>query len=391
MSQALSITLKDLRQKVRDRSAILIAVVAPLVLAFVFSTLLPSGEDAFTATIGVVDRDGGPLARALVDGPLAALTRSGATIVSIPDEAAAQAQVADGQASAVVVIPPGFSEAVQAGRPASVTIIGSASATLATGVARAVVEGFASSVEAVQLSVATVMAAGGAGPGDVAAVAAAAQALPEPVAFVTESTQDRLASSSTYYAASMAVLFVFLAAQFGVVSLLAERRAGTLARMLAAPISARTLLLGKLLVSIALGTISMGIIAVATTFLLGAHWGDPVAVAALILTTVMTASGIALLIVGFTRTEDQASGLMAIVAMVFAVIGGSFFPLSQAPELLGRLSFLTPHAWFLRGIGDLSAGGGIATVMPSVLILLAIGIVTCTLGFLRAERAVIPR
>jgi ABC-2 type transport system permease protein len=391
MSQALAITLKDLRQKVRDRSAILIAVVAPLGLAFVFSTLIPSGNDVFDATIGVVDGDGGTLARALVDGPLTALTQSGATIVTLPDEATATAQVADGKASAVVIIPAGFSEAVQAGRPASVTIVGSANATLATGVTRAVVEGFASSVEAVQLSVATVMAAGAAGPGDVAALASEAQALPDPVAFVTESTEDRLASSSTYYAASMAVLFVFLAAQFGVVSLLAERRAGTLSRMLAAPMSARTLLLGKLLVSIVLGCMSMGIIAIATTFLLGAHWGDPLAVAALILTTVLTASGIALLIVGFTRTEDQASGLMAIVAMVFAVLGGSFFPLSQAPEMLSRLSFITPHAWFLRGIGDLSAGGGIATVAPSIAVLLVIGVVTCSLGFLRAERAVIPR
>jgi ABC-2 type transport system permease protein len=161
--------------------------------------------------------------------------------------------------------------------------------------------------------------------------------------------------------------------------------------MLAAPMSARTLLLGKLLVSIVLGCMSMGIIAVATTFLLGAHWGDPLAVAALILTTVMSASGIALLIVGFTRTEDQASGLMAIVAMVFAVLGGSFFPLSQAPEMLGRLSFITPHAWFLRGIGDLAAGGGITTVAPSIAVLLVIGVITCGLGFLRAERAVIPR
>ena len=61
----------------------------------------------------------------------------------------------------------------------------------------------------------------------------------------------------------MAVLFLFFAAQFGVVSLHAERRAGTLARMLAAPVSARTVLFGKVLVSIVLGVVSMAIVAVA--------------------------------------------------------------------------------------------------------------------------------
>jgi ABC-2 type transport system permease protein len=247
-------------------------------------------------------------------------------------------------------------------------------------------------VQGVELAVSTVMATGGgSGGGDAAAIAAAAQAMAAPVTIETDATKDRLASSNTYYAASMAVLFVFFAAQFGVVSLLGERRAGTLARLLASPISARTVLLGKLLVSIVLGTVSMTVIAVATTLLLGAHWGDPLAVAALILTTVLAASGIALVVVGIARTEDQAAGLTAIVAMVLAVLGGSFFPLSQAPAGLALLSNITPHAWFLRGIGDLASGDGIGVVLPSVAVLGVLGIATCAIGLVRAERVVIPR
>ena len=46
------------------------------------------------------------------------------------------------------------------------------------------------------------------------------------------------------------------------------------------------------------------------------------------------------------------------VALTLAVFGGSFFPMSQAPEAMAPLSLLTPHAWFLRGINDLAAGGG---------------------------------
>jgi ABC-2 type transport system permease protein len=150
-------------------------------------------------------------------------------------------------------------------------------------------------------------------------------------------------------------------------------------------------LLGKLLVSIVLGTVSMTILAVATTLLLGAHWGDPIAVAALILTTVLAASGIALVVVGFARTEDQAGALTAIVALVLAVLGGSFFPLSQAPEGLATLSLITPHSWFLKGIGNLASGEGIGAVLPSIAVLGLLGLVTCAVGLIRAERAVIPR
>lgn len=390
MTAAVAIALKDLRQKVRDRSAIILSVIAPFGLAALFAMMLPSGTDTFSATYAVADLDGGVVARSLVEGPLAGLDEVGIVVVPVPTEAEARARVTDGSAAAAIVIPAGFSDAVQAGRATELRVIGSVNETLATQVARSVLAGFASSVEAVQLSVATVIASSGsidAGTG----VAQAALALPAPLAVARAITRDRLVTGATYYAASMAVMFVFFAAQFGVVSLLAERRAGTLARMLAAPVSPRTILVGKLLVSIVLGSVSMGILAIGTSLLLGAHWGDPVAVAALILSTALAASGIALLIVGFSRTEDQASGLTAVVALVLAVLGGSFFPMSQAPEALTRLSLLTPHAWFLRAIGDLSSGEGIAIVAPSVAILGAIGIVTCSLGLVRASRAVIPR
>jgi ABC-2 type transport system permease protein len=392
MPPALAIAAKDLRQKIRDRSAIILSVVAPLALAFLFSAMIPAGSDTFAATYAVVDLDGGPIARALVDGPLAHLGASGITVVAVASDAEARAKVTDGSASAAIVIPAGFSAAVQGGKPAGVAIVGSVNRTLATQVLQSIVSSFASSVRGVELAVSTVTATGGGtGAGGAAAIAGAAQAITAPVTIATDATKDRLASSNTYYAASMAVLFVFFAAQFGVVSLLGERRAGTLARLLASPISARTVLLGKLLVSVVLGTVSMTVIAVATTLLLGAHWGDPLAVAALILTTVLAASGIALVVVGIARTEDQAAGLTAIVAMVLAVLGGSFFPLSQAPAGLAMLSNLTPHAWFLRGIGDLASGDGIGVVLPSVAVLGVLGIATCTIGLLRAERAVIPR
>ena len=112
---------------------------------------------------------------------------------------------------------------------------------------------------------------------------------------------------------------------------------------------------------------------------------------ALVLATSLAATGIALFVVGFARTEDQAGSLIAIVAMTLGVLGGSFFQLSQAPEGLASLSVLTPHAWFLRGVNDLASGGGIEAVVPSLLVLTAIGLVTGGLGLLRARKVVVGR
>jgi ABC-2 type transport system permease protein len=134
----------------------------------------------------------------------------------------------------------------------------------------------------------------------------------------------------------------------------------------------------------------MGVMVLATTALLGASWGDPMAVAGLVIATAVAATGIATLVVGFARTEEQAGGAIAIVALSLAVLGGSFFPLSQAPEGLAAISNITPHAWFLRGINDLTAGGGIDTVAVPIAALLVVGLITGGLGLARARRVVVP-
>ena len=391
MSAALVIAVKDLRQKLRDRSVLLMAVLAPLGLAFLFSTMLPN-QETFHTTYAVVNLDGGEIARGLVDGPLAGLQAAGvADITTLTTEADARAAVDAGDVAAAIVIPAGFTTAVQAGAPAQLLVIGGPS-SLSAEVARSVLAGFGSQVTAVQVAVGTALAASGEAPDPALAreLAAAALAAPAPIVLTAGETADRSASSKTYYGASMAVLFVFFAAQFGVLSLLAERRNGTLARMLAAPIAPATILLGKVLVSLVVASISMTVIVLATTFLMGADWGDPLAVAALVLAVALAASGIATLIVGFARTEEQAGSFIAVVALTLAVFGGSFFPMSQAPEGMAALSLVTPHAWFIRGINDLAAGGGIAVVAPSLAVLVAIGMVTGGIGLLRARQVVTP-
>lgn len=393
MRAALAITARDVRQKLRDRSAILLAVVAPLMLAFLFSVMLPE-PSSFSATYALADLDGGDVAAGLVEGPLAGLVDEGvAAILPATDEAAARAAVEEGSAGAALVIPAGFSDAVRAARPAELRIVGDIDAVLATQVLRSVAEGYASSVAGVQLAVATVVRSTGEppDPARLESLADRALAAPVPITIERDGLSVGVASHATYYSAAMAVLFVFFAAQFGVVSLHAERRGGTLARMLAAPVSPHAIVMGKVLVSVVLGIVSMTILVLASTLLMAASWGDPLGVAALIVAVVLAACGIALLAVSFTRTEEQAGGLVAIVAMVLAAFGGSFFPLSQAPELLAGLSLLTPHAWFLRGVDGLAGGAGAATVLPAVAVLLAIAAITGGLGLARAQRLVLGR
>jgi ABC-2 type transport system permease protein len=196
---------------------------------------------------------------------------------------------------------------------------------------------------------------------------------------------------ATFYGAAMAIMFVFFATQYGTMSLLGERRDGALSRLLAAPIPAAAIVLGGALAGMVLGLVAMTTMVVATTLLVHAAWGPPGLVALLLVAAVIAATGISTLVATLAKTIEQAGGLNAILALSLAAIGGVFIPLSQAPELLGRIALITPHAWFLRAIDTLSGSQvALAAILPSVVVLVAMGLVTGTIGLVRARRALVP-
>ena len=391
MRAAFDIALKDLKQKVRDRSALLISIVAPFVLAALFSMILGGLDEDFHASWGYVDLDGGEIAAAFEEGPLGGVEAAGIVDVSrYPDSESARAAIEAGEIEAAIVIPEGFSAASMAGAGSTVELLAAADAVISGQVAQSVLSGFASQVDAVGLSVATALIADGGLPqaDTTATLTELAMAATDPITIVDLAVADRTAGWATYYAAAMAILFVFLAAQFGIVSIHAERRTKTLARMLAAPLPWWSIVAGKVIVSMVLAIVSMGVIILGTGLLLGARWGDPVALVVLVLAAALAATGVSLLTVAFTRNEEQAGSAIAIVSLTLAVLGGAFFPANQGPELLSQLSQLTPHAWFLTAIDDISTGGDVASSISSVAVLAAIGAVTGGLGLLRAKRMV---
>lgn len=392
MRVALVIAARILRQRLRDRSAIIFAVLTPIGLAVAFAAVIPDFTGTFHTTIGVVDADHGHLSEALGKDALGRLSTAGiAEIVPYADEAAARTAVDAGKAGAAVLIPAGFTAAIQGGAATEVRILGGAGAT-AREVARAVVTQFANSVGAIQLAVRTVAANGGAADAATIQAATAAVQAAAPIAVVDGSAEHLQASLATFYGAAMAIMFVFFATQYGALALLGERRIGTFNRLLAAPIRPSSIVLGGAIAGFAMGLLAMVVMVVATTLLVHASWGPPGLVALLVVAAAIAATGISAVLATLARTVEQAGQLNAIVALCLSAIGGVFIPLSQAPEILARVSQVTPHAWFLRAIDSLSSPTvGLLDVLPSIAVLVGMGVVTGALGLVRAHRSVVAR
>ncbi len=392
MRTALLIAAKDLRQRLRDRSVILFAVAAPLGLALIFSQLL-AGVSTFHASYVVADLDGGSLAATFREQVLQGLVDAKvATIEEVATEAEATSAVDTGRVQAAFIIPTGFTTAINAGQPTSVAIVGSPDAGLATEIARSVATRFSDAVAGVQLALLTIGDLRGTPP-TAAETSRIAQLATQPAIALADSTAPlRQLSWSTYFSAAMSILFLFFAAQAGMLSLFEERRQGTLARMLAGPIRPGTILLGKAIGSLVTGLVAMTVLVAATTLLIGADWGPPLGVAMIVLAAVISAIGLTAFVTSFMKTLDGASSANSAVAITLGILGGTFAPTSQGPEAMSMLSLVTPHAWFLRGLGDMHGiGATVADALPSVAVLLAMGLVTGAIGFVRARRLVAAR
>ncbi|HEX5297438.1 MAG TPA: ABC transporter permease [Streptosporangiaceae bacterium] len=250
--------------------------------------------------------------------------------------------------------------------------------------ARSITEAYAAELNRVRLSVATV-AAGRSGAGGTQALAAQAAATATPVAVSDVSAQTKELDTRSFFAAGMAVFFLFFTVQFGVTSLLEERSEGTLARLLAAPIGRASILGGKLMVSFLLGIISMAVLVVATSLLFGARWGNPLGVAVLIVAAIAAAMGIMSLIAALAKDAEQAANWQSVAAVALGLLGGTFLPASQAPGVLSTLTFAAPQAWFLRGLGDLR-GGSLAVVWLPALAMLGFAVVAGGLALFRLRR-----
>jgi ABC-2 type transport system permease protein len=393
MSAAFLIAEKDLRQRLRDRSAIMLALVIPLGLAFIFNLIIGGAtEGDVTFRYALVDGDHGPVAGTFVDEVLGSLEDDGLVrLVSARSIEQGRRLAEDGDVDATFVIPTGFSEAVQGQRASAIRVIGNVDAQIATQVARAVAEGFAGDLNGVRVAVATVLSAEKGGRGTPAPVLAArAASTRAPIGIDDVSAATRELDADTFFAAGMAVFFLFFTVQFGVSSLLEERNDGTLSRLLAAPVSRASILGGKLLTSFVLGVVSMTGLVVATSLLMGATWGDPLGVAVLILAGVLSAIAIMAVIATLARSAELAGNWQAIIAVILGLLGGTFFPIAEAGGVIAKLSLLTPHAWFLRGLADLAGGGGVGSVLPAAAAILAFAAVAGAIALLRLGRMVRP-
>lgn len=393
MSAATRIAAKDLKLRLRDRSAIIIGIIAPLVLAFIFNMIFGAAGDpgaGLDLSYGMVDLDQSELSEAFGEVLQSVEDEGILTLDSYSNQAEAEAAVEDGEIDAFYVIPEGFGLGVLTNAEPTIQVVGDVGAPTSTDIAASIAEQFSSGIEAAQLAIATTADVGQTPitPEFVASLTGDPAAAAFSYVMTDESAETRQLDATTYYAAAMSVFFLFFTVQYGVLGLLEEERDGTMVRLMAAPMKRSTIVVGKAILAFTLGVISMGVLIGATSleFLLGADWGAPMGVALLVIAGILSAVGIMGVVAALAKTAEGAGNLGSIIAVILGMLGGAFFPVGSGDDLLSKLSLITPHAWFMRGLGDLAGGAPWTNALPAVGAMLLFALVAGSISWVLLNR-----
>ncbi len=191
-----------------------------------------------------------------------------------------------------------------------------------------------------------------------------------------------------YYAGAVTILFALFSAMHGALSLIEERRSGVADRILAGAAGMGPVINGKFLFLLGQSLLQ------ATAIFFTAQIVYQVPVLAhlpmWLVTTLLVsacAAGLAMAIVTFCKTRDQAQMLSTFVILILAAVGGSMVPRFLMPPWLQTLGWGTPHAWAIEAYqAILWRDGGIGSVYMAWLVLGGIGAAGLFLAHFAARR-----
>lgn len=385
MAATLVVAVTDLIRRIRNRSALIVAIGAPVAMAGVFGLLL-DGATTTRFTVGVADVDRSAVSRQVTKA-MGPDTDDRIRFRTFAGEAALRGAVDDGDVDGGVVIPSGFGADAAAGRRLTVVALRDPRHAIGGQVAAAVATSVGNQVARVGLSVRVASELTGRPPGALVDPAGGRDA---PFVLAEGGDTSRSINASAFFGASMAIVFLFFGVAYAPRSLMQEKEDGTLARVLSCPIAPGALLAGKVLGVAVLGSVGFAVVWWVTTALFGAAWGPPATVVVLIVATVLSISGVSAFVCGLARTNEQADTYTSAVTFVLALLGGNFVGPANAPPLLAKLSLLTPNGWALRGFTAAAVdGAGPHEVLGAVAVLLVVGVVFGAAGWVLVGRRVV--
>jgi len=382
----IDIALKDLLRSFRSVIAIGLMLVVPLLITgliyFAFGGLSAGTGRLNLPALGLVlvngdtpDAGGPALGQLLIDYFNDPAMPEWLAVSTAATEAEARAAVRDQAAGVAVIIPPGFSQAVLSldsvtGGRIAATVVGDQLAAQGLAVDQAAV---LSAGQAYGVWVAD--AERNLHHSDTPSLTVRAPAAGEAAAQPSE-----LARILATIMAGMLIFFVFFGGANTAESILREDEEGTLARLFTTPTPRATILAGKFLAVLFTLGVQASVLIGLSALVFQINWGQLTSLALVVGALTIAAAGFGVCLVAFIKNLRQSGPIIGGVITVTGMLGGLMSLGFKMPAAFEVVNLTMPQGWAMRGLRLVLDGAGPLEVLPSVLVLLAVGVALFAIG-----------
>jgi ABC-2 type transport system permease protein len=413
---------KDLRRRQRAPLGTVVMLLMPLVLTAVIGLVFGGGGDDGGAEIPrvkllIADEEGGMggnlLSGAFSQGELADL------FDPLPVASAEEGRrlMDQGEASALLVIPPNFTNDVLDGNPVTLQVVKNPAQSILPEIAVQTVDVLALALNSASRLLGEPLAEirkmieqeEGLEESAVLALSSVIYTkmnsmggyfFPMPVSVVEEedAVEETVAAEKeeeggfnifTFILPGLAFMGILFIGEMAMRDVLAEQTAGTLSRALTTPLLPVHFLAGKMAQAFILCLACQALMMISGTLIFGVHWGPLHLVALFTAAAALSVTGLTALIFGLARSERQGSAIASLLIMGMSLLGGSMFPLEMLPGFIQAAGRFTLNFWAIKGFRTLAIeDGGLSQIAVPLLLLTGVGLACTAMGAVLLKRRI---
>lgn len=383
LSNALTIAWKDLTEFRRNRIALIFSIIMPLLMMGMFGLIFQDSASALNnVPVGLVVDDIGEYGAQIANmiGNISSNSDS-IKLAAVSTRSQAEEQILSAEIKAAVIIPQNFSSSIQAQKQAKIIIITDPSSPTVSqaltqffnGIINVISDQFSQELITTEIPYIN------------------PDFVLNPIEINVESIVSGGGSSFDFVAPGFIALNVMMSGLTALGSALArERESGTLAGILMSPISRTSIILGKTVSHTIRNLLQGGLTIMIAILVFGVTIrGNPLLIMFILIMGTISFLGLGIVATAITKEQESAQLVLGLLQFPMMFLSGVLFPVEQMPSFLQTVSKVLPLTYAVDALRKVMIlGAGIEAVIFPLAILIALAVVTMTLGVPLFSRAV---
>ncbi len=375
MKRAFFITLNEVRLYLQDKGDLAFGLLLP-VLTFALMYGAFGGDTLFTATASIVDEDKGIYAQQLIQ-QVDDIDGISVDLISAEE---ADAKLERSDLLLALFIPSNFSDTLANGDKAELVFKERGNGGLEGQILASIIRSAAEGInQEFQVRAQVSNALEGTGIPESSIELTAKDALTEERQQPTYGLNEEITGGSSefvnQYLPGIITMYVLFSLSLSAMTIVEERRRGTLERLLTTRLNAGELFFGKFLATVARGFIQTLILLILSYAAFQLF--TPLSfLASLVISLIfsMAAAAIGMVIASISRTESAANWIAIVFTMFMVMMGGTFFQVAQGSvlETIGKISINTYANEAYRAV--ITQSGSLGDTLPQLAIMLGVAI-----------------